>query len=114
MLIVGIKNCDQCDFDFDVVFVCWLVFYWEGGNSVYYYLVVDSIIMFVFGDFVIGNVFYVMFGYECVYSVGYDFWFNCEFFYQYGKSKEIWVFEELIVEIGVVFFCVQFGMELIE
>lgn len=49
--------------------------------------------------------------YELGYVIGYVFWLNCDFFGFFGIRK--YVFEELVVEILVVFCCVFFGIVLI-
>lgn len=109
--LVEIKNRDQRDPDLDSAFARWPVPYREGGNSAYYHPVADSITMPAFADFESGNAFYATLGHECVHSAGHTSRLNRESLYQYGKSKEIRAFEELIAEIGAAFLCAQLGME---
>ena len=109
--IVQIKNRDQRDPELDAAFARWPVPYREGGNSAYYHPVADSITMPAFGDFVTGNAFYATLAHECCHSSGHTSRLNRESLYEYGKSKEIRAFEELIAEIGAAFLCAQLGME---
>ncbi|HEX7951976.1 MAG TPA: zincin-like metallopeptidase domain-containing protein [Burkholderiales bacterium] len=111
---IAIKNRDHRDPELDAAFARWPVPYREGGNSAYYHPVADSITMPAFGDFVTGNAFYATLAHECVHSSGHDSRLNRESLYEYGKSKEIRAFEEMIAEVGAAFLCAQLGMEATE
>ena len=109
--LVEIKNRDQRDSDLDAAFARWPVPYREGGNSAYYHPVADSITMPAFADFESGNAFFATLAHECVHSAGHSSRLNRESLYQYGKSKEIRAFEEVVAEVGAAFLCAQLGME---
>ncbi|WP_226998728.1 zincin-like metallopeptidase domain-containing protein [Tardibacter chloracetimidivorans] len=98
--VVEIKNRDERDPDLDAAFARYPVPYSEGGSSAFYRQSEDRIQMPAFGDFVSGNAFYATLAHEGIHSTGHPDRLDRDSLRDYGKSKEIRAFEELIALSG--------------
>ena len=98
--IVEIKNRDQRDPELDAAFARYPVPYAEGGSSAFYRQSEDRIQMPAFGDFVSGNAFYATLAHEAIHSTGHPDRLDRDSLRDYGESKEIRAFEELIALSG--------------
>lgn len=82
-----------------------------GGDCVFYVFVFDYVqVLLLVVYFELIN-WYRMVFYEMGYVIGYVLCLGCDFLGSFGMKK--YVFEELVVEMNVVFCCVLFGIVLI-
>lgn len=81
----------------------------QGGDWVYYLLSDDVVCMFWFEQFCSMDYFYVIVFYELSYWIGYKMCLDWDFFGWFGLC--FYVVEELVVELFVVFLCVEFGFD---
>lgn len=85
-----------------------------GGDCVFYCLFVDIIVMldcYCFIGMEISIViegWYLIFFYELMYWIGVLYCMDCIFGKCFGD--DVYVMEEMVVELGVVFFCGDFGI----
>lgn len=100
----------NCIFDMLNVFGVKVILFSQ--NWVFYCLFIDEIVLLVVGQFFFDVDYWVILLYELVYVSGYVKWLNCEgiMFLLSWFGDLIYVFEEFIVELGSVFFCVELGV----